>query len=136
MTPFILLGRKKLPPESPPSDEQVYDEYQQLWVNKNSGLPVIISLRTQLQSSFLGETTLTETREGADQTELANVLGSPFGETTVSKTMEGVDQMEIFDLSASQFGETTMSTTAEGADQSERTVLPPSQLARPRMQLR
>ena len=122
MTPYILLGRKKLPPESAPSPEQVYDELQQLWIDKNSGMPLVSCMRTHAQPTQFGETTLTETREGADQTEGA-VQASEFGETIQTRTREGVDQTEGATIQASQLGETTLTKTREGADQSEGATL-------------
>jgi hypothetical protein len=119
MIPFVLKGRRKLPPESDPSEEQVYDEYRQLWIDKRFGTPVVSCLRTQAQPSQFGETTITETREGADQVEAASLEASKFGETTMTKTMEGADQFEVTALAASQFGGTTLTATIEGADQNE-----------------
>lgn len=134
MTPFILRGRKKLPPECPPVDGQVYDEHRQLWMDKNSGTPVVSCLRacdglhqgesTRLQASRFGETTLTETREGVDQTEGPSVLASEFGETVHTRTREGVDLPEGATFHASQLGETTITKTHEGTDQSEGTTVP------------
>ena len=122
MTPYILLVRKKLPPERSPSPEHVYDEYRQLWIDKASGVPLVCCVRTHAQSQF-GETTLTETREGADQTEAAARQGSEFGETIQTRTREGIDQTEASALQASQFGETTVTYTQEGADQTERAIV-------------
>jgi hypothetical protein len=114
MTPYILLGRKKLPPESPPSGQHVYDEGRQLWIDKNCGVPVVSCMQAQAQPTQFGETTLTETREGADRPEGA-VHASDFGETIQTRSREGVDQTEGNFLEASQFGETTMSKTRESA---------------------
>jgi hypothetical protein len=119
MIPFILKGRTKLPSESDPSDDQVYDQYRQLWIDKKFGAPVVSCVRTQAQPSQFGETTLTETREGADQADTAFLEASRFGETTMTKTMEGADQFEVVALAASQVGETTLTTTVEGAVQTE-----------------
>jgi hypothetical protein len=66
VTPYILRGRKKLPPESAPSPEHVYDNERQLWINKKSGEPLVTSMRSQVKTTQFGETTITETREGAD----------------------------------------------------------------------
>ena len=118
MTPYILLGRKKLLPESAPPPGQVYDEDRQLWIDKNSGTPLVSHMRAQAQPTQFGETTLTESREGADRPE--GVLhASEFGETIQTKSREGVDQAEGNALEASQFGETTMSKTREGAADTE-----------------
>jgi hypothetical protein len=118
MTPYILLGRKKLQPESEPSPEHVYDEDRQLWIDKNSGAPLVSCMRAQ--ASQFGETTMTETREGADRTEGA-VHASEFGETLQTRTLNGMDQTDI--LQASQLGETTMTRSREGADQPETATL-------------
>lgn len=145
MTPFVLLGRKKLPPETAPSPEYAYDRDRQLWIDKSSGTPLVLCIQGHAQPSPYGETTMTETREGVDQTEGATLQASQFGETTMTKTREGADQsegaallhglqfgkiahtptLERADqtegahLHASQFGETTHTRTREGADQTE-----------------
>jgi hypothetical protein len=85
MTPFILKGCKKLAAETEPSSEQRYDRYSQLWINQNSGTPVIIELQRLVQASKFGETTITETREGADQSEISSYEASQFGETTITR---------------------------------------------------
>ena len=115
MTPYILRGRKKLPPESAPSPEHVYDSGRQLWIDKSSGAPLVLAMRTRAQPTQFGETTFTETREGVDRTESA-MRASDFGETIHTRSRKGVDQTEGNALQASQFGETTMSKTRESAD--------------------
>jgi hypothetical protein len=120
MTPFVLKGRKKLPPETEPSPEQSYDRKLQLWISRTSGLPLVVEMRQQLRALQFGETKLTETREGADQSELASIEPTKFGETTVTATVEGVDQPDIAAFQASEFGETTITKTLEGVDQPER----------------
>jgi len=50
--------------------------------------------RADFQASQFGETTLTRTREGADQTEDTSLEGSQFGETTLTNTQEGADLTE------------------------------------------
>ena len=69
-----------------------------------------------------GRPRLTETREGADQTEGVLLHASEFGETTLTKTGEGTDQIERNAFHATQFGETTHTATQEGVDQSERAM--------------
>jgi hypothetical protein len=118
-TPFVLLGRKKLPPEEPPSPEDIYDPNRQLWVDKASGVPLVLRMQGHAEHSQYGETTITETREGADQTEGVTISASRFGETTHTATKEGIDQPEGGVFQASSFGETTMTKTREGADQTE-----------------
>ena len=119
MTPFILMGRKKLPPENSPSCDQVWDEHRQLWIDKMSGEPLVTSMRECAQPTQFGETTITETREGVDRAQVGTLEASRFGETTLSRSREGVDQAEVVSLQASQFGETTMTKTQEGADRPE-----------------
>ena len=121
MTPYILRGRKKLPPESAPSPDHVYDSTRQLWIDKNSGAPLVLAMRRGAEPTQFGETTLTETREGVDRTEGA-VHASDFGETIQTRTREGVDQTEGSALQASRVGETTLTKTREGADQTEGTT--------------
>ena len=120
MMPFVLMGRKKLPPENAPSAEQLYDVHLQLWIDKKSGMPLVSSMRAHAQPTRFGETTMTETREGVDQTEGATFQASQFGETIITKTREGADKSEgTASFQASQFGETTITSTVEGADKTE-----------------
>jgi hypothetical protein len=119
MTPFVLLGRKKLPPEGAPSPDHTYDASKQLWIDSVSGMPLVLRMQDQAQRSQYGETTITETREGADQSEGTGFLATQFGETTITATREGADQSEGAAFQVSQFGETTVTKTREGADQTE-----------------
>lgn len=116
MTPYILLGRKILPPESSPSPNHIYDRYRQIWINRTSGLPLVSCMQTQ--ASQFGETTLTETREGVDQTE-GTVYAPEFDATIQPPTHEGVSETKRSALQASQYGETTFTKTSEGTDQGE-----------------
>lgn len=119
MTPFVLLGRKKLPSEGAPSSDHTYDVLKQLWIDSSTGMPLVLRIQGHAQRSQYGETTLTETREGADQTEGTAFLTTQFGETTITATREGADQSEGTVFQTSQFGETTLTKTREGADQTE-----------------
>ena len=119
MTPFVLLGRKKLPPEGAPSPDYAYDVSKQLWIDGISGIPLVLRMQGHTQRSQYGETTITETREGADQSEGTAFLATQFGETTITATREGADQSEGTVFQMSQFGETTLTKTREGADQTE-----------------
>jgi hypothetical protein len=60
---------------------------------------------------------MSKAAEGTDQTEsIYGALGaSAFGETTLTRTREGSDETE--GLRHSDFGETTLKETREGADQ-------------------
>ena len=122
MTPYILLGRKKLPPETPPSAEEAYDQQRQIWIDRNSGEPLVSRLRAGGQPTRFGETTLTDTHEGIDCSENA-VQASNFGETTHTLTREGVDQSEGSRLQPSNLGETMHTRTREGVDQTEGNVI-------------
>jgi hypothetical protein len=117
--PFVLRGRVLLPPDPLPSNLESYDCDRQLWIDVSSGEPLVTRLASGLSVSGFGETTLTETREGVDQQELAPLQASPFGETIMTKTQEGVDQYEVVEADMSQFGETAISRSHEGVDQSE-----------------
>lgn len=117
--PFVLRTRVLLPPDPQPSNSESYDRDRQLWIDVTSGEPLVTRLASGLRVSQFGETTLTETREGADQQELALLQASTFGETTMTKTQEGVDQYEVVEADMSQFGETAISRSHEGIDQSE-----------------
>lgn len=119
MTPYILQGRKKVQSESEPEPEHFYDTARQLWVERASGTPLVSMMRAHAELTKFGETTLTDTREGADSTE-GTIQASDFGETIQTRTREGVDQTEDSTrLQASQLGETTLTKTREGADQTE-----------------
>lgn len=121
MSPFILEGRKKLPPEPAASSEEEYDQQRQLWVDRKSQEPLVSQLHRGVEASQYGETTLTETREGADQTDSA-FQASSYGETTVTKTREGADMTEASAWDASSYGETIKTATREGADQPDRAI--------------
>jgi hypothetical protein len=118
MTPFILEGRKKLPPEPAPSTEEEYDQVRQLWIDRKSGEPLVCRIRRAMQSSQYGETSVTETREGADQADSV-FEATPYGETSMTKTREGADRTESSAWDASAFGKTIHTATCEGADQPE-----------------
>lgn len=119
MTPFILRERKRLPVESAPKAQHIYDGELQLWMDTEEQLPLVECLRSRAEPTQFGETTFTETREGIDRPEGTSIEASNFGETIQTRTREGVDQTEVSTLLASQLGETTMTKTREGADRSE-----------------
>ena len=120
MTPFILRGSKQLPAEATPDAQHVYDGDLQVWIETRENLPLVECLRKHNAGpTQFGETTFTETREGADRTEVASIEASDFGETVQTRTREGVDQTESSGLRVSQLGETTLTKTREGVDQSE-----------------
>lgn len=118
MIPFILAGRRKLPPDAAPSPSELYDPVRQLWIDSQSDEPLVSRLQQSTPASQYGETSITETREGADQSE-GTLQASPYGETSITKTQEGADQTELSSILASAYGETISTRTREGTDQSE-----------------
>lgn len=114
--PFVLRTRVALPLEPSPSGEHCYDDVRQIWINMATGMPVVTENDRQQASKF-GETSITETREGADQSEVSTINASRFGETSMTKSFEGHDQGES--VLASKFGETSITATAEGHDARE-----------------
>jgi hypothetical protein len=119
MTPFVLKGCTKLPAEPEPHGDHIFDRCLQVWVNRKSGLPVVVEMQTK-QSQF-GETILTKTTEGVDQSEISGLEASQFGETRVTRSeAEGADRIDFGGLSQSVFGEDTRKTVApEPADTSD-----------------
>lgn len=107
--PFVARQRTPLPASDPAGPSHHYHPLRQLWVNADSGEPLVVghvrSRRAPLASSEFGETSLTRTHEGADQSEgrigqdiltvgRGRLVASQFGETLVTETSEGVDQSE------------------------------------------
>ena len=121
MKPFVLRGSKPLPLETGPAGNHSYDGELQIWIDTATGEALVLS---GTSGSRFGETTITETREGADSTEVTSLDASRFGETTMTKTFEGTDQVEGCAALASRFGETVVTATVEGADQSEISSVP------------
>ncbi len=68
-----------------------YDTNRQMWITRD-GVPLVQVIAGSPASDF-GETIVTKTTEGVDQTEGAGIA-SDFGETIVTATREGVDQTE------------------------------------------
>lgn len=118
--PFVLRGMRQLPTEPRPGPEHVYDRVRQIWICAYTGKPLVLkhvdyNRSARALSSEFGETILTKTSEGVDQTE--STRASEFGETVVTRTSEGQDQTE--GIRASEFGETVITETREGVDQVE-----------------
>jgi hypothetical protein len=118
MIPFILKGAVKIPSDPGMDLENTYDRERQIWVDRKSGIPAVVCGHP-CEASRFGETPMSETREGTDQTEAASIDASRFGETSLSRTREGADQSEVTTVSASRFGETSLTKTMEGIDQGE-----------------
>lgn len=119
MSVVVLRERQKLPSDRPLSVDHHYDAARQIWIDGTQGLPLVDVLLDATEPTKFGETLITATREGADQSEIATLRASQFGETTITKTFEGADQGEHSSWGASTFGETSLTRTHEGADQSE-----------------
>ena len=71
-----------------------------------------------------GETLLTATREGADQSESANIEVSLPHRSGGERTNESGRSPKSTSPMRIRFGETTMTETREGADQSETASMP------------
>lgn len=133
--PFVLRVSVAIPTGSSPNDCAVFDPTDQIWRTANTWEPVVLAglesrrgarASNPLHSQF-GETSITETGEGTDQSEgtrPGSLLMSTVGETVLTKTHEGHDQVEGVSHAplCSHFGETVTTRTREGADQSERSA--------------
>jgi hypothetical protein len=114
MIPFVLKNRTKLPAEREPCAHHAFDRRLQIWVNTKSGLPVVVEM--QQRASEFGETLITATAEGVDQSEGTNLDASQFGETTMTKAPgEGPDYSHVDGFSSSTFGESTKMTIRQEA---------------------
>jgi hypothetical protein len=114
--PFVARQRTPLPASDSAGPTHHYHPLHQLWVSAESGEPLVVghvrSRRAPLASSEFGETSLTRTTEGADQSE------GRIGQVSSSDTSLTAGRGKLL---ASQFGETLVTETSEGVDQSERT---------------
>ncbi len=89
---MLLFNFKKTIPnhiESPENAE--WNSKLQLWVDSLTNTP-LVNKYTHKAATNYGETALTETNEGIDQSESS--MGTEYGETTFTKTHEGTDQSE------------------------------------------
>ena len=120
--PLVLKGRFTLPPDSEPSQSEQYDPECQIWIDTATGRPLIETLRAAGGPTPFGETMTTESREGADQSEITALVASQFGETMVTKSQEGHDQTGESPM-VSTVGETTNTYTREGVDTTELSAL-------------
>lgn len=94
--PFVYRFRKKIESIVQNDEHSMFDNNRQLWVSKATGEPVVNEF-IKLRSSEFGETLITNTFEGVDQSESVN--SSDFGETVMTETREGVDQSELISMS-------------------------------------
>lgn len=113
MEPFILRDRKVALPIDVDSDESVYDSVRQIWIRRDSGEAMVACLLEDRLSTKVGETTMTATREGVDQTERS-------AQDYDSGYSEGCSSEELTGIQASRVGETSITETREGVDQTER----------------
>lgn len=90
--PLVLKGRFVLPPDSEPQPSEQYNPERQIWVDTATDRPLIETLRATGGPTPFGETVSTESREGADQSEITALVTSQFGETMMTKSQEGHDQ--------------------------------------------
>lgn len=120
--PLVLKGRFSLPSESEPSQSEQYDPERQIWIDIVTGHPLIETLRAAGGPTPFGETMTTESREGADQSEIMALVASQFGETMMTKSQEGHDQTGESSM-VSTVGETTNTYTREGVDTTELSTL-------------
>lgn len=113
--PFVARFRKLLSSPAPPGPEHRYDSIQQIWVCAHTGEPLVLLPTRQdvpvLAASNFGETTLTKTMEGSDQSE-----------GRVDTECDPLQLLGYRGVSASQFGETSLTESREGVDQAERAV--------------
>jgi len=128
----LLNFRIKCDSEEAISDKNVnYDFISGLSLNE-LGEPIIKKYIESNEFDKIGETLITETREGIDQSERSECINhnfqssGRFGETIMTFTREGVDQSgesANFDSSMNyRIGETILTNTREGIDQSSESV--------------
>ena len=104
----IRLGESQPPLES----EHEYDPVAGFWRDE-AGNPLVDALLASVDRYEVGPTTITETREQADQSERSSYLSAS---TTLTKTREGVDQTE---RSYEGDPSTLLTFTREGIDKTE-----------------
>ena len=118
MTPFILKHATKIPDEDAPTEEQVYDTRVQLWIDTRTGVP-IVSATAAINMPGTDKERAEEDLVDGDSAHTPCMRASEFGETIVTKTSEGIDQSEVTDFCASPFGETLHTATVESVDNPE-----------------
>lgn len=113
MKSLILKGAVQLPVESKPPSNHVYDYERQIWIDTIRNEPVIFQISQQMATRF-GETMITETREGVDQSEIASL--DITSHSTSEVDIQNPNSCISFQFEATRFGETTITKTAEGVD--------------------
>lgn len=130
--PFVLLDTVCVPDRIEPAGV-TYDQRRQLWVANDGVTPYVrMVLSAGLDSEF-GETSITETREGTDQPDVAEALALPAqvdgrGQESSARSVQGhteslarlslqLDSRSVDGRSlSSQYGETTRTGSQEGTD--------------------
>lgn len=111
---LLFKFKKTIPNHVATPENAEWSTKLQLWVDSISKAPLVNRYRRSSSTNY-GETVLTETNEGVDQSEI--IAGTKFGETVVTNTIEGIDQSES--SMGTEYGETILTKTHEGTDQSE-----------------
>lgn len=92
---LVLREARPMPGfDNQPDPERIFDERDQIWLWRSSGTPVVEHPANAPSASEYGETLITATSEGVDQSEGTAPSQSEYGETSMTKTSEGVDQSE------------------------------------------
>ena len=118
MTPFILKGATKIPDEEAPTEGQLYDSELQLWIDTRTGVP-LVSAAVATKACEPDKECAEEYLVNSDSARTPPMTASQFGETLLTRTSEGVDQSEATAFSASPFGETGHTATVESVDNPE-----------------
>ncbi len=118
MIPFILKGATKLPEDSPPACEHVYDTNLQLWIDTQACVPLVSAVVSRAALELKADGPYRRSARKV-QAKPPFMKASPFGETVITETIEGVDQAELTAFSASPFGETLHTATVESVDNPE-----------------
>ena len=94
MKPFILKGAKKVPSENSPTSNCIYDPVKQLWIERETGMPLVLSNFANTSTRF-GETLLTETRESADQSEITSLIPNFPRNSTSIESERSADELDF-----------------------------------------
>lgn len=117
-TPFVFRDADRLPTSEALDRGRSYDPKRQLWIDDETGEAWVL-YQARLQQgdrsrTRYGETLITQTTEGIDESE--GVQATEVGETMITRTSERPDESEA--VGASEFGETLITKTSEEPDQS------------------
>src|SRR3546814_13867491 len=114
--PVVLKSRKPIPGHVP-DPSRLFDPKRQLWILRDSGLPVVSehARPNSRQRSDWGETITTRSSEGVGQSEVTPA--SDRGETVRTQTPQGLAQSE--GTRPSHSGETGLTDTSKGVAKSD-----------------